>query len=64
MQKCGFIKDAERKAYVWHDGRLKDRVEYKLLRDEWKYRRAITENTDKSERSPVGNRSRRAVCDD
>jgi|GEM_PF-73270 len=35
MQKCGLIKEAERKAYVWHDGRLKDRVEYRLLRDEW-----------------------------
>ena len=35
MQKCGFIKEACRKAYVWHDGRIKDRVEYRLLRDEW-----------------------------
>ena len=35
MQKCGMIKEAERKAYVWHDGRLKDRVEYRLLKDEW-----------------------------
>ena len=35
MQKCGFIKEAERKSYAWHDGRLKDRVEYRLLRDEW-----------------------------
>lgn len=35
MQKCGFIKEAERKAYVWHDGQLKDRVEYHLLLDEW-----------------------------
>ena len=35
MQKCGFIKEAERKSYAWHDGRLKDRVEYHLLREEW-----------------------------
>lgn len=35
MQKCGLIKEAVRKAYTWHDGRLKDRVEYRLLRDEW-----------------------------
>jgi len=35
MQKCGLIKEAERKAFAWHDGRLKDRVEYRLLRDEW-----------------------------
>jgi RimJ/RimL family protein N-acetyltransferase len=35
MQKCGFIKEAEYKSFVWHDGRVKDRVEYRLLRDEW-----------------------------
>jgi ribosomal-protein-alanine N-acetyltransferase len=35
MQKCGFIKEAERKSYTWHDGRIKDRVEYRLLKDEW-----------------------------
>jgi ribosomal-protein-alanine N-acetyltransferase len=36
MQKCGFIKEADRKDYVWHDGQLKDRVEYRLLKEEWK----------------------------
>ena len=35
MQRCGFAKEAERKSYVWHDGRMKDRVEYRLLKDEW-----------------------------
>lgn len=35
MIKCGMIKEAEFKHYVWHDGRLKDRVEYRLLKDEW-----------------------------
>ncbi len=35
MQKCGFIKEAELKHFVWHDGRLKDRVVYRLLKDEW-----------------------------
>ena len=35
MQKCGFIKEAEFKSHTWHDGRVKDRVEYRLLRDEW-----------------------------
>jgi hypothetical protein len=29
------IKEAERKQYVWHDGRMKDRAEYRLLKDEW-----------------------------
>ena len=35
MQKCGLIKKAEYKSYTWHDGRMKDRVEYRLLKDEW-----------------------------
>ena len=35
MQKCGLIKEAEYKSYIWHDGKMKDRVEYRLLRDEY-----------------------------
>ena len=35
MQKCGLIKEAEFKSYTWHDGIMKDRIEYCLLRDEW-----------------------------
>ncbi len=35
MQKCGFIKEAEHIAYEWHDGRMKTRLEYRLLREEW-----------------------------
>jgi len=35
MQKCGMIKEADRKAAIWHDGRMKDRVEYRLLKGEW-----------------------------
>lgn len=35
MQKCGFIKEAEHKDWQWHDGKMKTRVEYRLLRDEW-----------------------------
>ena len=36
MQKCGLIKEAELKAFAWHDGQMKNRVEYRLLRDEWR----------------------------
>jgi len=36
MQKCGMIKEAEHISHTWHDGRAKDRVEYRLLRDEWR----------------------------
>jgi len=35
MKKCGMIKEAQRKSCVWHDGKLKDRVGYRLLKDEW-----------------------------
>ena len=53
MQKCGFIKEAERKSYAWHDGRLKDRVEYRLLRDEWVDTIKTRNNTDTICRSAV-----------
>ena len=35
MQKCGLIKEAVYKSHTWHDGRVKDRTEYRLLKDEW-----------------------------
>ncbi len=36
MLKCGMTKEAEFKSFVWHDGKLKDRVEYRILKNEWK----------------------------
>ena len=35
MQKCGLIKEAELKQAEWHDGKMKDRVTYRILREEW-----------------------------
>ena len=35
MQKCGFTKEAEFRQFAWHDGKMKDRVVYRLLREEW-----------------------------
>lgn len=35
MKKCGMIKEADYKMYTWHDGKIKDRVEYRLLKNEW-----------------------------
>lgn len=35
MQKCGLIKEAQHMDYEWHDGRMKTRLEYRLLRQEW-----------------------------
>ena len=36
MIKCGMIKEAEHKEYQLHENKLKDRVEYRLLKYEWK----------------------------
>ena len=36
IQKCGFIKEADFKEFVYHEGKLKDRVDYRLLKSEWK----------------------------
>lgn len=35
MQKCGMIKEAEHKCSEWHDGKLKDRLEYRMIKSEW-----------------------------
>lgn len=36
MQKCGLIKEAEHVDWEWHDGKMKTRLEYRLLKNEWK----------------------------
>jgi ribosomal-protein-alanine N-acetyltransferase len=36
MQKNGLIKEGEFKEYVYHDGKFKDRIQYRLLKNEWK----------------------------
>lgn len=35
MQKCGMIREAEHVDYEWHDGKMKTRLEYRLLKREW-----------------------------
>lgn len=35
MQKCGMFKEAHCKEKQWHDGKMKDRVEYRLLKSEY-----------------------------
>ena len=35
MQKCGLKKEAEHLDYEWHDGKMKTRLEYRLLKSEW-----------------------------
>jgi len=36
MQKCGFIFEGAFKECEWHDGKMKDRVSYRLLKYEYK----------------------------
>lgn len=38
MQKNGLVKEAEHMDYEWHDGKMKTRLEYRLLRTEWEQR--------------------------
>lgn len=35
MQKNRMIKEAEHVDYEWHDGHMKTRLEYRLLKNEW-----------------------------
>lgn len=40
MIACGLIREAEHVDWEWHDGKMKTRVEYRLLRSEWEAGRA------------------------
>lgn len=40
MQKCGLIKEAEHLDWEWHDGAMKTRLEYRLLKREWDFRQS------------------------
>lgn len=35
MQKCGMIKEGEYPKAQWHDGKMKDRLAYRMLKEEW-----------------------------
>lgn len=35
LNKCGMIKEGELKSFQYFDGKLKDRIIYRLLREEW-----------------------------
>lgn len=41
MVKCGMIKEAHQAAVAWHDGKMRDRVAYRLLRREWEERKKL-----------------------
>lgn len=46
MQKCGMLREAELKMYQLHEGQLKDRLLYRLLRPEWE--QTCCEKTNRS----------------
>ncbi|WP_265459216.1 GNAT family N-acetyltransferase [Enterococcus sp. HY326] len=35
MQKCGLIKEGDFKKFQWHQGAFKDRLQYRLLKEEF-----------------------------
>jgi len=35
MIKCGMMKEADFKSCTWHDGQMKDRTSYRILKSEW-----------------------------
>ncbi len=35
MIKLGMMKEADLRKHVWHDGALRDRVEYGMLKEDW-----------------------------
>lgn len=39
MKNCGLIKEAEHVDWEWHDGKIKTRLEYRLLKHEWERNR-------------------------
>jgi ribosomal-protein-alanine N-acetyltransferase len=39
MEKVGFRKEGERAGAQYHDGKMKDRLEFAILKDEWEARR-------------------------
>lgn len=43
MQKCGLIRESRHPDWTWHDGKLKTRVEYRLLKREWSDIRSLYE---------------------
>ena len=46
MQKNGMIKEAEHQDYEWHDGKMKTRIEYRLLKNEWMERNECSKSED------------------
>ena len=41
MIKCGMIKEGDYKHHTWHDGQIKDRISYRLLKSEWEQARGM-----------------------
>lgn len=50
MKKLGMVREAELVAHTLHEGTLKDRVAYRMLREEWEKRQTLSPS--KRERNP------------
>ena len=48
MMKSGMIKEADMKKKVWMHGQLRDRVEYRLLKEEWESGPGRSQRTERS----------------
>lgn len=43
MIKLGMIREADCICHIWHDNKLKDRVEYRLTLEEWRALNGLAE---------------------
>ena len=46
MIKCGMTKEAYLKSYTWHDGEMKDRVRYGMLKTDYENNKNYTPNLE------------------
>jgi len=42
MMKCGMTKESYRKAFTWHDGKMKDRLTYGMLKEDYNNKQNYT----------------------
>lgn len=53
MMKSGMIKEADMKKKVWMHGQLRDRVEYRLLKEEWESGPGRSQRTQEADETVI-----------
>lgn len=53
MQKCEMIREAELVDYEWHDGKMKTRMEYRMLKSDWEKMRQDSTGLNPSKSTKV-----------